>query len=175
MRLKTQTDFLWTESTNGPFHERLRTFRDSRGMSRAVLAAELGVTTVTLYRWETGSTRPSPVVTEKLGHLGFGSVIQNETNVISVPRLKSRARGASIESRELALRGSGRIVLKAADGELNILPAPFVRNGPPDQVAFHRRLLVYKYHQNDYQAAALHEGYQWSKTWKGRVHPPNTR
>jgi len=110
-------------------------------MSRAVLAAELGVTTVTLYRWETGSTRPSPVVTEKLGHLGFGSVIQNETNVISVPRLKSRARGASIESRELALRGSGRIVLKAADGELNILPAPFVRNGPPDQVAFHRRLL----------------------------------
>jgi site-specific DNA-methyltransferase (cytosine-N4-specific) len=110
-------------------------------MSRAVLAAELGVTPVTLYRWETGSTRPSPVVAEKLGHLGFGSVIQNETNVASVPRLKSRARGATIESREFALRDSGRIVLNAADGQLNILPAPFVRNGPPDQVAFHRKLL----------------------------------
>ncbi|MCY1081129.1 DNA methyltransferase [Archangium lansingense] len=38
-------------------------------------------------------------------------------------------------------RGAGVLVLGAPDKRMKVLPAPFVRNGPPDQAAFHRRLL----------------------------------
>jgi DNA modification methylase len=109
-------------------------------MSRAALAAMVGVTPITLYRWETGSTRPSPLAAEKLSDLGFGSVLQRETNIVSVPRLKSRARGDKTASYEIALREAGRRVLHTKSGQLSILAAPFVRNGPPDQAAFHQKL-----------------------------------
>ena len=58
-------------SDDHPFHVRLRNFRDSLGFSKADFAAELGVSPVTLYRWETASTRPSPLAAEKLGGDGF--------------------------------------------------------------------------------------------------------
>lgn len=119
-----------------PFSERLRNFRDSRGYSRADLAAELGVTPITLYRWETGSTRPSPLVAEKLHTLGFGAVASTDTNVATVPRLKKRTDHAVAE-----LRDAGRMVLGPKAAPVRLLAAPFVRNGPPDQAAFHRRLL----------------------------------
>lgn len=152
--MKIQTAFTWTEST-GPFHERLRTFRDSQGMSRAALAARLGVTPITLYRWETGSTRPSPLAAEKLSGLGFGSVLHGETNIVSVPRLKSRARGGNSASHALALRDAGRSVLHTVDGQLNILAAPFVRNGPPDQAAFHGKLLDLQVSSNRLSPSSL--------------------
>lgn len=110
-------------------------------MSRAALAAKLGVTSITLYRWETGSTRPSPLAAEKLSDLGFGCVMHSETNIVSVPRLKSRSRGDNSASHAIALREAGRSVLHTIDGKLNILAAPFVRNGPPDQTTFHQKLL----------------------------------
>ena len=124
-----------------PFSERLRNFRDSRGFSRADLAAELGVTPITLYRWETGSTRPSPLAAAKLHTLGFGAVATADTNVATIPRLKTRASKKHTDDAVAELRDAGRMVLGPEAAPLRVLAAPFVRNGPPDQAAFHRRLL----------------------------------
>jgi transcriptional regulator with XRE-family HTH domain len=139
--MKVQTSFNWVEPRSDPFHERLRTFRDSRGLSRAALAAKLGVTQITLYRWETGSTRPSPLVAEKLTDLGFGAISHSETNVASVPRLKPRSRKGNFAAHALELRDSGRIRLCTQGTTFQVLTAPFVRNGPPDQSEFHQKLL----------------------------------
>lgn len=124
-----------------PFDKRLREFRDSRGFSRIDLAAQLGISPVTLYRWETGSTRPSPLAAEKLALMGFGAVEVSETNITTVPRLKNRKTKERANVAAAKLRDEATIVLGTKDRCLTALPAPFVRNGPPDQAAFHRRLL----------------------------------
>ena len=124
-----------------PLSERLRQFRNSRGFSRADLAAELSVTPITLYRWETGSTRPSPLAAEKLRSIGFGPVASIDTNVATVPRLKAWASTKPAEDAVTELRNAGRMDFGPKAKPLRVLAAPFVRNGPPDQAAFHRRLL----------------------------------
>ena len=124
-----------------PFNERLRQFRDSLGFSRAGFAAELGVSPITLYRWETGITRPSPLAAEKLGLMGFGVLTSPEANITTIPRLKNRATQEPANTATAKLRPLKTIVLGALDRRMEVLPAPFVRNGPPDQAAFHRRLL----------------------------------
>ena len=128
-------------SDDHPFNVRLRQFRDSLGLSKADLAAELGVSPITLYRWETGSARPSPLAAEKLGALGFGDVAFSDTNIMSVPRLKNRPAKEGANTAAVKLRNEGTIEFGTPDNHLTILPAPFVRNGPPDQAAFHRKLL----------------------------------
>ena len=136
------TNSLLTDTTtNRPLGERLRQFRDLRGFSRADLAAELGVTPITLYRWETGSTCPSPLAAEKLHAIGFGGIASTETNMATVPRLRARASKKHTDYAVTELRDAGRMALGSEDSPLRILAAPFVRNGPPDQAAFHRRLI----------------------------------
>ena len=124
-----------------PFNERLRKFRDSLGLSKAALAAELGISPVTLYRWETGSTRPSPLAAEKLAAMGFGVVARRETNIMTVPRLRNRAQNERTDTAAAKLRSEGIVTLRTSDRHMTVLPSPFVRNGPPDQGSFHRRLL----------------------------------
>lgn len=131
-----------TSSTDDrPLSERLVNFRNSRGLSRVDLAADLGVTPITLYRWETGSTRPSPLAAEKLHRLGFGAVAAADTNAETVPRLKTRTSRKCTADAAAELRDAGRMILGSEPAPLRVLTAPFVRNGPPDQAAFHRRLL----------------------------------
>ena len=124
-----------------PLNERLQKFRDSLGLSQADLAAKLGVSTITLYRWETGSTRPSPLAARKLESIGFGVVKPFETNVMSVPRLKAQAEDGNTKTTAVRLRDHGKAVLRMQDKHVTTLPASFVRNGPPDQVAFHSKML----------------------------------
>jgi transcriptional regulator with XRE-family HTH domain len=78
-----------------PLHERIRQFREGKGLTRDDLAEMIGVTSITLYRWETGSTRPSPLAAEKLSSLGVAHIAPGDTNVLSVPRLKKITRGTS--------------------------------------------------------------------------------
>lgn len=128
-------------SPSRPFADRLRLFRDGRGLTRADLAADLGVTPITLYRWETGSTRPSPLAAERLRLLGFGDVADEETNVTSIPRLKTAASGSRLNMAAADLREAGRRVFSHLGVSHKVLLSPFVRNGPPDQMAFHDRLI----------------------------------
>ncbi len=123
-----------------PFNQRLLNFRDAHGFSREALATELGVTSITLYRWETGSTRPSPLAAEKLISLGFGTVTVEETNHSAVPRLKRLDSSSSRAATAADFREAGYISA-GKKNDLRLLPAPFVRNGPPDQSAFHKRLI----------------------------------
>lgn len=131
-------------NTNSPpleFSKRLRIFLDANGFTRATLASELGVTPITLYRWETGSTRPSPLAAEKLRNIGFGPVNPDETNESSIPRLKIHPKNEKPVAAAAKLREAGWLSLKAQTGQINALVAPFVRNGPPDQAIFQRRML----------------------------------
>ena len=121
--------------------DRLREFRNSHGLSRADLAAKLGISTVTVYRWETGGTRPSPLAGEKLADLGFSVVEPPEPNASSIPRLWRSGTSKQAIAAAARLREKATISIRTARGSLDILPSPFVRNGPPDQTAFHRRLL----------------------------------
>lgn len=117
-----------------PLPRRLRAFRDARGMSRATLAAHLGVTPITLYRWETGSTSPSPLAAQKLGELGFGAIREEETNAGSIPRIRTRQGSIAPE----------KSALSTALGKITFSAAPFVRNGPADQASFHERLIEFQ-------------------------------
>lgn len=124
-----------------PLHERIRQFRESKGLTRDDLAEMIGVTSITLYRWETGSTRPSPLAAEKLSNLGVTHIAPGDTNVLSVPRLKKIAPGTSKNLAANNLQLEFARELHAKNKQLTIVPAPFVRNGPPDQTDFHNRLI----------------------------------
>ena len=124
-----------------PFNERLRRFRHSLGLSEIDFATELRVPPITLCRWETGTARPSPHAAGKLESMGFGVIPPSDTNVTSIPRLKKRAKKEDVQTAAVKLRDEGKIVLGTQDKHITVLPGPFVRNGPPDQTAFHRRLL----------------------------------
>lgn len=99
------------------------------------MASQIGVTPVTLYRWEMGSSRPSPLAVDNLQKIGFGPVSLEETNSHSVPKIGSqRERSASQAAR---LKAEGRRTIETERGQFDILPSPFVRNGPPDQSQFY--------------------------------------
>lgn len=117
-------------------------------MSRATLAVALGVKPITVYRWETGTALPSPRAGEKLCGLGFGIPLHHETNAPSFPRLKARARRGMVATHAVELREAARITLQTDRGPIKFLPAPFVRNGPPDQSNFHRKLLALQFSSN---------------------------
>ena len=123
-----------------PFNERLRHFRDSLGFSRVEFAAELGVSPVTLSRWEAGTTRPSAAASRKLEAMGFEVLTPSGTELATVPRLHSQTKkkGSAAVGRPCERE---MIVLGPPDRRMTALPAPFVRNGPPDQAAFHHKLL----------------------------------
>ena len=121
-------------------NERLRVFRNSLGLSRTDLAAKLEVSPTTLYRWETGGSKPSPLAAEKLEAIGFGSVALDETNITTVSRLKS-LRTKKRAAAATKLRDEGTVELETPIRRIKVLPAPFMRNGPPDQADFHKRML----------------------------------
>lgn len=120
--------------------ERLRAFRAAKNLDRDALAELLGVRSITLYRWETGTARPSRSEADVLESFGFGSIDELETNASSRSRLtKENASSAILKAEELK-KNAGR-KLQTNSGILSVVPAPCVRNGPSDQIEFHNRLL----------------------------------
>lgn len=124
-----------------PFHQRLQDFRASRRLTPAALAKEVGVTRTILHRWEKGATRPSPTEAERLEALGFGEIQKTDTSHVSTPRLQGRNAGRTAVEFAKQLRNAGQTTLPTRNSSITILPSPFVLNGPPDQVAFHKQLL----------------------------------
>lgn len=124
-----------------PFNERLKRFRDLHGLSKEELARELEVPTVTIDRWETASARPPLHVARKLELIGFGTVAPHETNVTTIPRLKRLSVKYGKDAAVAKLREEGTTKVGTPDNLITVLPAPFVRNGPPDQTDFYQRML----------------------------------
>jgi DNA modification methylase len=109
------------------------------------MASQIGITPVTLYRWEMGSSRPSPLAVDNLQKIGFGQVSLEETNSDSVPKIGSqRERSASQAAR---LKAEGRKNVTSGSEKFDMLPSPFVRNGPPDQTQFYADMIDLQFSQ----------------------------
>jgi len=125
-----------------PFAARLRDFRHLRGLARADLARELGVTPITIYRWERGAARPSPLAADRLSALGFGAISWHDTNAGTAPRLKRGGSGVTKRAAAQALKDGAAAVIPLPGGPTSCVPMAWVRNGPPDQTAFHQRMVA---------------------------------
>ncbi|MUH03682.1 helix-turn-helix domain-containing protein [Bombella sp. ESL0387] len=135
-----------------PLTVRLREFREAMGLSRADLAENLGISSTTLYRWENGSAKPSPLAAKRLTDLGFGIVPTHETNVGSVPRLKLKRledANGQIGLDIIPHTSEESIITAKINGcAVAVNPSPFVQNGPSDQTSFHRKLIDLQFQSN---------------------------
>ncbi len=110
--------------------ERIRVFREEQGLTQENLAVSLGIKAVTILRWENNSSKPSPSLAKKLEGLGFPSIGIAETKHTSRPMStldKDVKKGLGIEIKT-------HIRLNKTD--YPFMPAPYVINGPFDQLAF---------------------------------------
>ncbi len=126
-------------STPRPFGERLRAHREASNLSQEELAARIGVSRATLARWENGSARPGSSSVPLLEKAGAPVPQAHETNALSIPRIKA-ATGSGSERAEDLRQGSER-PFRMGREVLRCIPAPYVRNGPPDQTDFHTLLI----------------------------------
>jgi transcriptional regulator with XRE-family HTH domain len=123
---------------NPSFSKRLQRYREENDLTPADLAAALGVSRATIYRWENGTARPSRSMVACLDELGAPLPAEDELNTRSIPRLKEAAgmSAALSDLREASVRG-----FRFGGEDHECLPAPYVRNGPPDQMSFHETLI----------------------------------
>lgn len=114
--------------------QRLRGFREANNLSQEELATLVGVKPVTILRWENGTSSPNSLAAEKLIKLGFGDIAQAETKYVSTPRilLPSKEQGD--------LRQAVRSHIKIYGKEYAFNPAPYVINGPENQLPFFEAL-----------------------------------
>jgi len=118
------------------FQQRLVEFREKKAFSQLQLAEIMGVTRVTIVRWENGTAKPSPLAASKLGELGFGDVRAEETTLTEMPlrRLKgSKAEGEKDFEKNINLAGVNEIQEDTGKTR-QITPAPYVINGPANQI-----------------------------------------
>ena len=135
------TPTLPTPINDAPLKERIRNLRNRLGVPEEDLAARLGVSLATLRRWEVGSSLPSPQCASKLEAMGIGAILPSETSITTVPRIKNLPGKQGTKSAVARFREEGTTLLETPNGQIKVLPAPFVCNGPPDQAAFHHRML----------------------------------
>jgi transcriptional regulator with XRE-family HTH domain len=120
--------------------ERLVAFRGELDLTPAALAGAVGATAAAVRRWEAGTARPSAEQAGRLGDLGMADISGADTNAQSLSRLggvSSSARAAQAR----AHRAEGGRRFRYADEVWDVIPAPYVLNGPPDQGLLHDSLL----------------------------------
>ncbi len=136
---------------------RIREFRSSQNLTQQEVADALGVSKVTVLRWENGSARPSPLAAERLRDLGLRDITFGDTNLDEVPRIRLSTTQLSLfaESADQVSPTSTvadvprTIVLNGKERDCK--PAPYVANGPTNQIPFFKRL----YELQSSQAATL--------------------
>jgi len=114
------------------FPGRLREFRKARQLSVDALAKSLDVQAYTIRRWETGSSRPSRELADKLSDLGFGPVQDEDTNIGSRSRRREKASAIPLFEHSKG---------KQVPGLPNASFPVWVANGPADQESFYERLI----------------------------------
>lgn len=124
------------EVLGDPIARRIEKFRVERGLDLAQFADLLGVKPITILRWENGTSKPSAAVAGRLNDLGFGEIRDHETKLASTPR-------ADLQSPS-ELRGALPELLQRGSRSFDYDPAPYVLNGPADQLDFFRTLLAFQ-------------------------------
>jgi len=125
---------------------RLKEFRASQALTQQDVADALGVSKVTILRWENGSARPSPLAADRLRELGLEDIVADDTNVDEIPRIR-----LAQSQRSLFPTGfdstSSKCLAEPIPDSITLLgkkrtcrPAPYVVNGPSNQLAFFKRL-----------------------------------
>lgn len=114
--------------------ERLRRFREAAALSQVALAERLGVSRITIVRWENGTAKPSQLAASKLEALGFGPLSAEETNLDEVPQLH-------LGPKQLSLFGDGpppteQHEITIGGRSMPIKASPYVGNGPRNQLSF---------------------------------------
>jgi transcriptional regulator with XRE-family HTH domain/tRNA G10 N-methylase Trm11 len=121
--------------------QRLQGFRTEKNLSQEDLAALVGVKPITVLRWENGTSNPTQSAAEKLEEIGFGSLRANETKRSSIPRLLLNPEGES------NLREDIRHNIRLNKREHSFDPAPYVVNGPENQLSFFETLYKLQEHK----------------------------
>lgn len=124
------------------FSSRLIEFRENNGLTQDQLASLLGVTKVTIVRWENNTSKPSSLAANKLEEIGFGSISLKETKQVSTPRIMLSDFDHS------KLLENIRETIQVNGNEHHITPSPYVINGPEDQLKFFETLYSLQEHNN---------------------------
>lgn len=122
------------------FAERLVAFRAERDLTPAALAAAVDAPAAAVRRWEVGTARPSAEQAARLIDLGMEGISETDTNALSISRLGGVSLRARSEQARAHRDGGGRR-FGYADEMWDVVPAPYVLNGPPDQGVLHDVLL----------------------------------
>ncbi|MBS0195450.1 MAG: helix-turn-helix domain-containing protein [Planctomycetes bacterium] len=132
---------------------RLRAFRESSGLSQKELADRLGISKITLLRWENGSAKPSQLAAQKLVALGFEEIAAEDTNIGEIPRIRRASQG-SLFGPEVDV-AADRVLRSGVRSEIALRarrhlfePSPYVYNGPENQLGFFDTLFQLQESQN---------------------------
>lgn len=120
---------------------RLRAFRESSGLSQKDLADRLGISKITLLRWENGSAKPSQLAAQKLVALGFEEIAEEDTNIGEIPRIRRASQGSLFAPEtdgpaDRMLRSGVRSEIALGSTKHHFEPSPYVYNGPENQLGF---------------------------------------
>ena len=122
---------------------RLYGFRRQRGWSLEAMGGAAGATKATIQRWENGTAKPSALQAQRLLELGFELLSDEDTNLGSIPMLRQRVAAGGDLSRHLSeLRSESHLPFRFADETREIVPSPYVVNGPPNQRDFLHALIA---------------------------------
>lgn len=116
--------------------QRIQEFRSGKNLSLEEFAVLLGVKPVTLLRWETGTSSPTPSDAERLEQLGFGKLDRAETKQVSIPRAEL------FKDSQIDLRQGIRPHINLNGHSPAFDPAPYVVNGPENQLDFFETLYL---------------------------------
>jgi hypothetical protein len=122
------------------FAERLVAFRTEGDLTSNALAAAVDAPAAAVRRWEVGTARPSAKQAARLIALGMEGISEADTNAQSRSRLGGTSSRVRSEQARAHRAGGGRR-FGYADDVWDVLPAPYVLNGPPDQGVLHDALL----------------------------------
>ena len=113
--------------------ERIKQFREQKGLTQEEFASVLSTTKASITRWEAGASRPSKLAAKALEDIGFGVIEEHETNKDSLSRLDY------LSEKEL-MRGVVKTI-KFGKKREKIVPTPYVINGPENQLDFFSKLV----------------------------------
>jgi len=112
-------------------------------MSQESLAERLGVSRVTVIRWENGTAKPSGLAASRLEAIGFGPVSVEETNIDEIPRIRMDAEQLMLFGEVKSCCGAAPLAVPTVSiqgRDTPVRPASYVQNGPRNQTSFFDQL-----------------------------------